>query len=162
MTVKKIKIVAAAIISLAAISLFHPSLRAQQTAETPRSVWDGVYNEEQAKRGAALYAQECASCHGAEMTGGEEAPPLAGGAFLANWDGLTVGDLTERTRISMPPNTPRRLNRQQVVDILSHLLRLNNFPAGKAELEAKIEVLKQIQIQASKPLGKSDSGSASR
>ena len=66
-----------AIIGLAAIGVFYSALRAQQ-AES-RSVWDGVYTEEQARRGAALYGQECASCHGATLTGGESAPPLVGG-----------------------------------------------------------------------------------
>ena len=36
------------------------------------SVWDGVYTEEQAGRGQALYAKECASCHGASLSGGED------------------------------------------------------------------------------------------
>ena len=39
------------------------------------------YTEEQATRGKGLYSQECASCHGSELTGGEMAPPLAGCTF---------------------------------------------------------------------------------
>jgi len=34
-----------------------------------RSVWDGVYTAEQAKRGEALYANNCASCHGSALGG---------------------------------------------------------------------------------------------
>src|SRR5579862_6619407 len=60
-------------------------------AQTTRSVWDGVYSQDQAGRGKALYTKECAGCHGTELTGGEEAPPLTGGAFTANWNGLSVG-----------------------------------------------------------------------
>ena len=33
------------------------------------TVWDGVYTAEQAKRGAALYADNCASCHGLALGG---------------------------------------------------------------------------------------------
>ncbi|PYR94394.1 MAG: class I cytochrome c, partial [Acidobacteria bacterium] len=33
-------------------------------------------------------------------------PALTGGAFMANWDGLTVGDLFDRIRISMPADRP--------------------------------------------------------
>ena len=91
-------------------------------AETNRSVWDGVYTEEQAKRGQAVYAKECAACHGAELTGGESAPPLTGIAFLANWNGLTVGDLLERMRVSMPQDDPTRVSRQQHADIAAFLL----------------------------------------
>ena len=140
----KIKIAVVAIVGLLWIGAFHSALRAQQAS---RSVWDGVYTEEQAKRGAALFSQYCAQCHGTELQGGEEAPSLAGGAFTANWNGLTVGDLSERVRVTMPPDNPNRINRQQNVDILSHVLRANGFPAGQTELEARTEVLKQIRIE---------------
>jgi mono/diheme cytochrome c family protein len=116
-----------------------------------RSVWDGVYTEEQDKRGEPLYRQHCASCHGVAMEGGEEAPALAGGAFLANWNGLTVGDLFERMRTTMPANKPGRLARQDNADILAHMLRVNQFPAGKSELRSQTEMLKQIKFEAAKP-----------
>src|SRR2546430_16270645 len=85
--------------ALIAASLF--ALRAQEPAGS-RSVWDGVYTEEQAKRGEPVYQKECAACHGAMMTGGESAPPLTGGGFQANWNGLTLGDLFDRIRKTMP------------------------------------------------------------
>jgi len=120
-------------------------------AQASRSVWDGVYSEEQAQRGKALYAKECASCHGDALTGGEEAPPLAGEAFLANWNGLTVGDLFERIRKSMPQDNPGRLSPQQDADILACMLDANRFPPGKTELESRTEQLRQIRFEASKP-----------
>jgi S-disulfanyl-L-cysteine oxidoreductase SoxD len=138
------KIAAVAILGLVAIG----ALRAQETARS-RSVWDGVYTEEQAKRGETLYARECASCHRND-TGGEEASALAGPAFLANWDGLTVGDLYERIRVSMPPANPRRLSRRQIVDILGHMMKVNGFPAGKTELAQETEAMKQVRIEATK------------
>ena len=143
----KVKIAVVAGASLAALGAFRSGAGAQ---EPSRSVWDGVYTEEQAKRGAALYGQECAACHRTDLTGADEIPALAGPAFLANWDGLTVGDLSERVRRSMPPNRPGQLSRQQVTDILCHVLNVNGFPAGKTELEPKTELLKQIRIEATK------------
>ncbi|HYW42133.1 MAG TPA: cytochrome c [Bryobacteraceae bacterium] len=119
-----------------------------------RSVWDGVYTEEQARRGETLYQQQCARCHGVSLTGGEEAPPLSGGGFLANWNGTTAGDLSERIRTTMPPDAPGRLGRQQNTDVLSHLFRVNGFPPGKAELPRETEILKQIRIEAEKPGGR--------
>ncbi|HSP67319.1 MAG TPA: cytochrome c [Bryobacteraceae bacterium] len=119
-------------------------------AQSSRSVWDGVYTSEQAQRGEALYTRQCARCHGAQLTGGEAAPPLAGGDFLANWNGLTVGDLFERVRISMPADRPGQLTRVQNADILAHILRANQFPAGQSELEQQAEVLKQIRIEPAK------------
>jgi mono/diheme cytochrome c family protein len=141
--------------------VFFAVLRAQPSAGDPRafpssdgesrSVWDGVYTEDQAKRGLSLYRQECAPCHGETLEGGDEVPPLAGAQFLANWSGLTVGDLFERIRKSMPQNDPGKLASEQYADILTYLLRFNNFPAGKAEMAHETEVLKQIRIEATKP-----------
>ena len=147
----KTKIVAAAILVLSVVAVFHPTLRAQQADKAPRSVWDGAFTKEQAKRGEGLYAQNCSSCHGPDLSGNDEAAPLTGSAFLSNWDGLTVGDLTERVRVSMPPNKLGTVSRQQIVDILSYVLSFNNFPTGKTELDPKAELLKQIRIEATKP-----------
>jgi mono/diheme cytochrome c family protein len=115
-----------------------------------QSVWDGVYTEDQAKRGQPLYNKYCAACHGEQLTGGEDSPPLTGGAFLANWNGLTVGDLFERIRVSMPQDRPGRLTRQQNADILAYLLSANQFPAGQTELSTETERLKQIRFESKK------------
>src|SRR6266478_9843126 len=137
------------IIALLIIGVSQAALRAQQTDKLV-SVWDGVYTKDQAKRGESLYVQNCSSCHGPDLSGNDEAAPLTGAAFLANWDGLTVGDLTERVRVSMPPNKLGTVSRQQIVDILSYVLSFNNFPAGKIELDPRAELLKQIRIEATK------------
>lgn len=133
------------------IALFQSATGAQQTDKPSRSVWDGVYTKEQAKRGEALYAQNCSACHGPDLSGNDEAASLTGPVFLASWDGLTVDDLSNRVRVSMPPNDPGKLARQQIVDILSYVLSFDSFPAGKSELEPKPEVLKQIRIEATRP-----------
>jgi cytochrome c len=146
----KTKIAVATISVIALIGVFLEEPHAQETAKA-RSVWDGVYTKEQSKRGENLYAQNCSSCHGPDLTGNDEAAPLVGPAFLANWDGLSVGDLSERVRISMPPNRQGRLSRQQIVDILGYVLSVNSFPAGNAELDPRLELLKQIRIEATKP-----------
>ena len=123
-------------------------------AQSSRSVWDGVYTQEQAKRGEAAYAQECASCHGLTLNGGEMAPPLTGGEFMSNWNGLTAGDLFDRIRTTMPADAPGKLNREKTADILAQILSANQFPAGSTELPHQSEVLKEIRIEASKPAGK--------
>ncbi|HEY3743881.1 MAG TPA: cytochrome c [Bryobacteraceae bacterium] len=116
-----------------------------------RTTWDGVYTSDQSTRGRALYNRECASCHGQALTGGEMAPPLAGGDFLTNWDGLTAADLLDRMRNTMPLNKPKSLSRQTNADILAYIFNSNRFPAGNDELPIDGEMLKQIRIQAAKP-----------
>ena len=144
----KLKIAAAALIPFATILVLRSTVHAQPPT---RSVWDGVYTEEQATRGKALYSQECASCHGGELTGGEMAPPLAGGEFMAGWDGLTIGDLFERVRISMPQNSPGSLSGQQNADILAFVFSANKFPAGAAEMPKDAGILKTIKFEVKKP-----------
>jgi cytochrome c len=145
---------AAAILVVGAIISSLGLLRAQTPAAESRSVWDGVYTEEQAKRGEPIYQKECALCHGATLTGGESAPPLTGGAFMANWNGLTMGDLFDRVRKTMPLSNPGRLTRQQDADILAFLLSANKFPAGNAELYRQSEMLREIRFESSKPAAK--------
>jgi hypothetical protein len=91
--IERVQIVAAAIMCFGFVGTFLP-LRAQNAPS--RSVWDGVYTQEQSRRGEALYGGECAKCHGTDLGGADEVPALSGGGFLSNWDGLTVGDLSER------------------------------------------------------------------
>src|SRR5262245_63422289 len=105
-------------------------LRSTVHAQPSKSVWDGVYTEAQAKRGAPLYSEHCASCHGSELMGGEMAPPLASGDFLSGWDGLTVGDLFERIRISMHQNAPGSLSGQEKADILAFMVGASEFSMG--------------------------------
>jgi S-disulfanyl-L-cysteine oxidoreductase SoxD len=139
---------AIAAISAAAYANAHPQ---EPTSSDSRSVWDGVYTDDQAKRGEPVYHKECATCHGDSLAGGESAPPLTGGGFLANWDGLTVADLFDRIRKSMPQNAPGKLTKQQVADVLAYALSMNKFPAGKTELSKQVEFLKEIRFEANKP-----------
>ncbi len=118
--------------------------------QATRSVWDGVYTEDQANRGQGLYKEHCASCHAETLTGGEMSPPLAGGDFLSNWNGLTLGELFERIRTTMPLNKAGKLTREVNADILAYILSFNKFPAGKTELPHSTEFLKQILIESEK------------
>jgi mono/diheme cytochrome c family protein len=137
-----------ALVGLTVIGGIGPAILAQ---ETTRSVWDGVYTEAQAKRGEAVYRQNCASCHGVALEGIETAGPLTGARFTANWNGVTVGDLLERVRVSMPNDRPGTLSRQQLADVLAYVFSVNRFPAGKTELARQTELLKQIKFDATKP-----------
>jgi cytochrome c len=115
------------------------------------SVWDGVYSEEQAARGETAYRQACANCHGPELEGADMTPGLVGGVFTSNWNDLTLGDLYERIRVTMPLDKPGSLSRQQNVDLVAFLLKANQWPVGTTELPREPGALKQIRIQSSRP-----------
>jgi quinoprotein glucose dehydrogenase len=128
-----------------------PTVRAEQAAAAAsKTVWDGVFTEEQATRGEVAYKDNCSSCHGGDLAGDGFAPALSGGEFAGNWNELTLGDLYERMRISMPPNGPNTVTNAQKADILAHLMNFNKYPTGTVELEPKTEMLKLIKIEMKK------------
>jgi mono/diheme cytochrome c family protein len=120
------------------------------TQEITSSVLDGIYTDAQAARGAAAYPQHCAACHGASLGGLGEAPALAGAQFISDFNGLTVGDLFDRIRTTMPLNNPAGLSRDQYADILSFILKSNGYPAGQKELNRHSEFLNAIRFEAPK------------
>ena len=138
---------------IVAIAAFAATVGARETgaAQQAQSVWEGIYTEAQANRGELLYASECASCHGPNLEGGEFAPALMGGEFTWNWSGLSVGDLFERIRVSMPEGAPQAVSREQKADILAFMLSKNEFPAGETELGSRREFLTGIAFLAMKP-----------
>jgi mono/diheme cytochrome c family protein len=115
-----------------------------------KSQWDGVYTAEQAKRGGAVFSKECASCHGEMLEGMGEAPSLVGGEFASAWNELTLFDLFERMRKSMPKETPGSLSGAQYADIVAFILSRNEAPAGKTALAATPEALKGVVYKMSK------------
>src|SRR6266542_3947005 len=115
------------------------------------TVWSGVYTDAQAKRGGALYAERCASCHAPDLSGIDQAPALTGADFMTEWNDLSTNDLFERVRISMPADKPGSLERQQVADVIAFILQKNGLPAGQTELATTAEALKPITFLAKRP-----------
>ena len=122
--------------------------------EATQTVGDGVYTEEQAERGAVIYRQACRKCHFADLSGagdagataGEVAPGLVGLAFSSRWTTLTVADLFLAIARGMPGDRPGTLKPQATADVLSYLLKQNEFPAGDEEFPPEPDRLEQIVI----------------
>ena len=141
---------ALALIWLVGVSANVVQTQAAAPGAQAKSVWDGAFTKEQADRGAAAYKAVCSECHGNDLAGDGFAPALMGSDFMGNWNDLTVGDLFERIRVSMPPSGPAAVTPAQKADIVAHILNSNKFPAGSAEMEPKTEVLKGIKIELKK------------
>ena len=137
------------ILSAAAVAAVAAQGAAQGAA--PRSVWDGVYTEEQAGRGERLSAEYCAPCHGETLEGAEAAPALSGQLFNGNWEGVSLGELFDRIRVSMPQDAPGSLSRRQNLDVVAFLLKVGQFPAGDTELVAEGNALAQITFVSYRP-----------
>jgi len=115
------------------------------------TTWTGVYSAAQAKRGEALYADRCSSCHAPDLTGLDQAPPLSGSDFNTNWNDLAVNDLFERIHISMPADKPGSLSRQDTADIIAFILQKGSLPAGQTDLPSEADALKGIKFLAKQP-----------
>lgn len=140
--------------TLASLSLAMGASVVAVRAQGGRNVWDGVFTADQAAQGKALFEAKCAMCHGAELGGAEMAPPLAGGVFMGNWVGASVGDLFTRIHTTMPANDPGSLSNAETALALTYILQYNQFPAGAAALPSDEAALGQIMISAEKPAGK--------
>ena len=133
------------VLFLLVLSIWPLSVAAR--ARAARSVWDGVYTADQAKRGETAYRQNCALCHGAQLAGTENAPGLLGDDFLKLWYGKSVAELSKQIQEKMPKDSPGILKPQQTVDILAHMFLANKFPAGTEELQNAPAVLSDIKIE---------------
>jgi glucose/arabinose dehydrogenase/mono/diheme cytochrome c family protein len=116
-------------------------------AQTSRSVWDGVYTQQQANRGKTLYADQCANCHGAELNGSDETPALVGDRFMAKWGNRSVDEFFETIRVSMPADRPASLSRPKTADLVAYIFGANKIPVGAAELGTQSEILRQLRFQ---------------
>jgi mono/diheme cytochrome c family protein len=110
------------------------------------SLRNGAYTAEQAQEGKAIYQERCAMCHGDALEGRGQNSPLAGTAFLKNWDGLTVADLFMKTIVMMPAMNPGTLTPKETAEVLAYILSMNKFPAGKTELPSDPKSLEMIHI----------------
>jgi uncharacterized protein len=117
-----------------------------QDAGGGRTIWDGVFTEEQAGRGQKIYAVSCAPCHKTDLLGDSGTPALAGADFFSRFSGSSVDDLVKTIRASMPQDAPDSLGTPAYVDLVGYLLKANGGSAGAAELSQDAAALKQIRI----------------
>jgi mono/diheme cytochrome c family protein len=115
---------------------------AAAAAQSERSVWDGVYTEEQATRGQATFGAICAACH--------DVADFSNPSFLQGWEASTVLDLFQLVQKTMPMDNPGSLRPQDYADVISYVFRANRIPAGKDELDTDAEHLKLIRITQKK------------
>jgi thiosulfate dehydrogenase len=81
-------------------------------------------------RGAAIYAKQCAACHGADGAGVPPVlPPLWGAASFNNGAGMsTVKKMAAFVQYNMPQNAPGTLSAQEAYDVAAYV---NSKPRPK-------------------------------
>jgi S-disulfanyl-L-cysteine oxidoreductase SoxD len=134
-------------VCLAASGFLGVAIAAQ---ENQRTIWDGVFSDQQASRGQAGYKQACAACHADDLLGTSNAPPLVGEGFLVRFNRSTADDVVQTVRQTMPQEAPDSLSVEAYVDIVTYLFKANGSPAGTGELPADRAILKQVLVTARK------------
>ena len=145
-------VIGTASVALVAIGSFAAAPAAVAGGQGRASVWDGLYQEEQATRGKDEYDYNCGNCHINDLSGDsiKDVPPLAGTDFLAQWSGKTVKDLLDYMTTNMPQDSRGSLGAKTYADIAAYILKSNQFPAGSAALGSDPDRLAKAVIEREK------------
>jgi PQQ-dependent dehydrogenase (methanol/ethanol family) len=111
------------------------------------------YTEAQADQGRAIYGQQCASCHGANLDDGAYGPPLTGTDFRQKWGGRSLDALMTYTSDRMPPTQPGTLGAVRYAQVIALLLQENGVKPGITELPADPTVLASMAPPSWPPAG---------
>lgn len=109
-----------------------------------------IYTAAQATSGQAVFAQNCAMCHGANMQGGA-GPALIGQAFASSANKYTVAALFGEVAEQMPAGQPGSLTHDQYTSVFAYILKQNGYPAGatplayNASLTSTVPVVSQVK-----------------
>lgn len=116
--------------------MFSFAIGAAAQAKPGKTVWDGVYTADQAKRGEAVFAGRCIACHSTafERTG-----------FVERWREDRLSGFFNFISTYMPRDNPGSAKQSEYLDIAAYIMSNNDLPAGGQELT--YEELINIQVQ---------------
>jgi len=122
-------------VATALIVLYSVALGARATSQ--KTTRDKIYTKDQAARGAEVYGTHCDKCHdSAKLPEGKKPPPpIVGAKFKDTWQDKTIGELYTVILTTMPSDGSAVLTPDQTLDVLAHLLKLNEYPEGTAPLK---------------------------
>jgi hypothetical protein len=106
-------------------------------AKPGKSTLDGIYTDDQAKRGQADYDMHCGSCHAADL-GGFSGPPLRGDRFMDRWREFNLNILFDLAKSTMPLNNAGTLSEAGYLGVVAYILRANGLPSGHNELTVDV------------------------
>jgi mono/diheme cytochrome c family protein len=104
----------------------------------------------QAKRGEATFRETCAACHATAQ--------FNSAAFARSWNERPIFELFDQLRSNMPQDNPGGLTRQQYLDVVLYLFKLNGAPEGDQEITPDDDVMKGTRIKLSGPARPAASG----
>lgn len=111
-----------------------------------KTIYDGVFTEEQKLAGRALYAQKCVTCHGNNLRGTPGGPGIVGRVLNQNYEDAPLSAYYDYIRYAMPKGAPESLTEQQYADVVAFVLSVHGAPAGDSKLVADPDLLDSITI----------------
>jgi alcohol dehydrogenase (cytochrome c) len=87
----------------------------------------------QVAKGAAVFNESCAQCHGGRLQGGS-GPPLSGSIFAQAYGGGTAAQLYDFISHQMPQNAPGSLSQTQYLNVTAYILSQNGISIGEIPL----------------------------
>jgi mono/diheme cytochrome c family protein len=131
--------------SLSVFAIYSFGLVVAAYVAPTKTIWDGVFTDQQASRGGKTYRQTCGHCHRDDLKGAD-GPALTGPTFLSSWNNETLTELVLKIGTTMPLNAPASLTAQDVVDIVAFVIQTNGGRPGESELPNDGDVLDNIQV----------------
>jgi mono/diheme cytochrome c family protein len=135
---RALSFLALALFATPALAQSHGSTTDAAGAAAATSTTQGVYSDDQAAKGRTAFEMYCASCHAASDYAGEQ--------FRMNWFGRRVSDLFRVLKTTMPEDNIGGLSDDDYTRVISYMLKLNGFPAGKDSLPSDSTLMRGIQI----------------
>lgn len=111
-----------------------------------RTIYDGVFTEEQAAAGREHYMGTCATCHENTARGGPGAPGLIAYTLNNKYADMPLFSYFDYMRQNMPPGQPGWFVDEEYAEIVAFLLQMHGAPAGDTALPADEEGLSAIMI----------------
>jgi alcohol dehydrogenase (cytochrome c) len=90
----------------------------------------GPFTQAQLDAGRQGYAANCAQCHNPDLSGTNDAPQLAGDAFMGAWKGRTTAALYNKISKTMPAGRGGSLDEATYTSITAFILHANGATAG--------------------------------
>jgi alcohol dehydrogenase (cytochrome c) len=95
----------------------------------------GAFTAEQVEAGRQAYAEQCAGCHQADLSGATDALPLAGKPFMGVWGKRSIAQLHSKIHGSMPYGRGGSLDDATYASIVAFILHANGAAAGGKPLD---------------------------
>ena len=100
----------------------------------------GPFTQAQVTSGHKNFVGYCSACHGEDLAGGGDAPPLGGSFFRQNWGKYNVSQLYAFVANAMPQGLEGELKPEEYSSIIAYLLAANGAKPGASPLSGKSDV----------------------